>query len=89
MMYFFPVSYFLCFYSFPVLLFQAIAADVKRLEGWVRSEAEKYAAAIEKHHHLEIGAFAEQMRLRDEKLEAFRWRMLSMEIESKRLQSHI
>ncbi|KAB5531613.1 hypothetical protein DKX38_018283 [Salix brachista] len=64
-------------------------ADVKRLEGWVRSEAEKYGAAIEKHHHLEIGAFAEQMRLKDEKLEAFRWRMLSMEIESKRLQSHI
>ncbi|KAJ6376404.1 hypothetical protein OIU76_025528 [Salix suchowensis] len=58
-------------------------ADVKRLEGWVRSEAEKYAAAIEKHHHLEIGAFAEQMRLKDEKLEAFRWRTLSMEIESK------
>ncbi|KAG5233708.1 myosin heavy chain, cardiac muscle [Salix suchowensis] len=64
-------------------------ADVKRLEGWVRSEAEKYAAAIEKQHHLEIGAFAEQMRLKDEKLEAFRWRTLSMEIESKRLQSHI
>ncbi|KAJ6881420.1 hypothetical protein NC651_028101 [Populus alba x Populus x berolinensis] len=67
----------------------AITADVKRLEGWVRSEAEKYAAAIEKKHHLEIGAFAEQMRLKDEKLEAFRWRTLSMEIESKRLHSHI
>lgn len=71
------------------MLLKAITADVKRLEGWVRSEAEKYAAAIEKKHHLEIGAFAEQMRLKDEKLEAFRWRTLSMEIESKRLQSHI
>ncbi|KAJ6340661.1 hypothetical protein OIU77_008425 [Salix suchowensis] len=64
-------------------------ADGKRLDGWVCSEAEKYAAANEKRHHLEIDAFAEQMRLKDEKLEAFRWRMLSMEIESKRLQSHI
>ncbi|KAJ6687501.1 RIBONUCLEASE P PROTEIN SUBUNIT P38-LIKE PROTEIN [Salix koriyanagi] len=58
-------------------------------QDWVCSEAEKYAAANEKRHHLEIDAFAEQMRLKDEKLEAFRWRMLSMEIESKRLQSHI
>ncbi|OMO93616.1 hypothetical protein COLO4_16772 [Corchorus olitorius] len=31
----------------------------------------------------------EQMRLKDEKLEAFRWRLLSMELESKRLQSHV
>lgn len=53
------------------------------------SEAEKYAAAIEQRHHLEIDAFAEQMRLKDEKLEAFRWRLMSMELESKRLQSHV
>ncbi|XP_059667255.1 uncharacterized protein LOC132312768 [Cornus florida] len=63
--------------------------EVKQLEGWVRSEAEKYTTAIEQKHHLEIDAFAEQLRLKDEKLEAFRWRLLSMELESKRLQSHI
>uniref|UniRef100_A0A6N2LMI4 Uncharacterized protein n=1 Tax=Salix viminalis TaxID=40686 RepID=A0A6N2LMI4_SALVM len=63
--------------------------DEPAVEGWVCSEAEKYAAAMERRHHLEIDAFAEQMRLKDEKLEAFRWRVLSMEIESKRLQSHI
>ncbi|WRX18374.1 hypothetical protein QQP08_010861 [Theobroma cacao] len=66
-----------------------VTADVKRLEGWVRAEAEKYATVIEKRHHLELDAFAEQMRLKDEKLEAFRWRLLSMELESKRLQSHV
>ncbi|KDO54212.1 hypothetical protein CISIN_1g003812mg [Citrus sinensis] len=64
-------------------------ADGKRLEGWVRLEAEKYAAVIEKRHHLELEAFAEQMRMKDEKLEGYRWRLLSMEIESKRLQSHV
>uniref|UniRef100_A0A5B7B0U2 Uncharacterized protein n=1 Tax=Davidia involucrata TaxID=16924 RepID=A0A5B7B0U2_DAVIN len=64
-------------------------ADVKLLEGWVQSEAEKYTTVIEQRHHLEINAFAEQLRLKDEKLESFRWRLLSMEIESKRLQSHI
>ncbi|XWS50341.1 hypothetical protein CRYUN_Cryun12cG0079800 [Craigia yunnanensis] len=66
-----------------------VTADVKRLEGWVRAEAEKYATIIEKRHHLELDAFAEQMRLKDEKLEAFRWQQLSMELESKRLQSHV
>ncbi|XVE58354.1 hypothetical protein DITRI_Ditri04bG0163300 [Diplodiscus trichospermus] len=66
-----------------------VTADVKKLEGWVRAEAEKYATLIEKRHHVELDAFAEQMRLKDEKLEAFRWRLLSMELESKRLQSHV
>lgn len=65
------------------------SADVKQLEGWVRSEAEKYNTLVEQRHHLEINAFAEQLRLKDEKLEAFRWRFLSMEVEVKRLQSHI
>ncbi|XP_056159596.1 uncharacterized protein LOC115680703 [Syzygium oleosum] len=67
----------------------AITTDVKQLEHWVHSEAEKYATLVEERHHLELNAFVEQMRLKDEKLEAFRWRMLSMEIESKRLRSHV
>lgn len=65
-----------------------ISADVKQLEGWVRSEAERYATVLEQRHHLEIEAFSEQLRLKDEKLEAFRWRLLSMELELKRLHSH-
>ncbi|XP_062120090.1 uncharacterized protein LOC133834480 [Humulus lupulus] len=64
-------------------------ADVKQVESWVRSEAERYAAAIEQRHRIEIDAFVEQLRLKDEKVEAFRWRLLSMELESKRLQSHV
>ncbi|XP_008234759.1 PREDICTED: CAP-Gly domain-containing linker protein 1 isoform X1 [Prunus mume] len=64
-------------------------ADVKQLEGWVRSEAERYAAVIEQRHHLEMDAFVEQLRLKDEKLETYRWRLLSMELESKRLESHV
>ncbi|KAK3229665.1 hypothetical protein Dsin_001546 [Dipteronia sinensis] len=63
--------------------------DVKRLESWVRLEAEKYATVMEQRHHLELEAFAEQMRLKDEKLEGYRWRLMSMELESKRLQSHV
>lgn len=63
--------------------------DVKRFEGWVRAEVEKYAAIVEKRHHLELEAFAEQMRSKDEKLEAYRWRLMSLEIESKRLQSYV
>nr|GMC98599.1 nucleoprotein TPR [Ipomoea batatas] len=63
-------------------------ADIEHLENWVRSEVEKYRIAFEQRHHLEIEAFAEQLRLKDEKLEALRWRLLSMEVESKRLRSH-
>ncbi|GMY07546.1 interaptin [Fagus crenata] len=67
----------------------AMTADVKHLESWVRQEAEKYGSAIEQRHHLELDAFAEQMRIKDEKLETFRWQLMSMELESKRLQSHV
>ncbi|XP_063944904.1 uncharacterized protein LOC108214089 isoform X2 [Daucus carota subsp. sativus] len=63
--------------------------DFKQMEGWVRFEAEKYATAFEQRHHKEIDAFAEQMRLKDEKLESCHWRSLSMELELKRLQTHI
>ncbi|XP_010266569.1 PREDICTED: golgin subfamily A member 6-like protein 22 isoform X2 [Nelumbo nucifera] len=66
-----------------------MATDVRQLEGWIYSETEKCPVVLEQRHHLEIDAFAEQMRLKDEKLEAFRWKLLSMELESKRLQSHI
>ncbi|CAN4085704.1 unnamed protein product [Withania somnifera] len=68
---------------------EILTDDVEHLEKWVRSEAEKYSVAAEQRHHLELDAFAEQLRLKDERLEAFRWRLLSMELESKRLQSHI
>lgn len=59
------------------------------LKNWVQSEAEKYMTLIEQGHQLEMEAFVEQMRLKDEKLEASRWRLLSMEIESKRLRAHV
>ncbi|XP_020963588.1 polyamine-modulated factor 1-binding protein 1 [Arachis ipaensis] len=44
---------------------------------------------IEQRHHLELDAFTEQMRMKDEKLEAFRWQLLRMELETKQLQSHL
>ncbi|XP_047968158.1 synaptonemal complex protein 1-like [Salvia hispanica] len=64
-------------------------ADVKRLENWANLETVKYEFALQQRHNLEIDAFVDQLRLKDERLEAFRWRLLSMEMEVKRLQSHI
>ncbi|KAL2249073.1 UNVERIFIED_CONTAM: hypothetical protein Sindi_2381000 [Sesamum indicum] len=55
----------------------------------IRKGLEVFSQEIEQRHHLEIDAFAEQLRVKDEKLEAFRWRLMSMELESKRFQSHI
>ncbi|KAG5036107.1 hypothetical protein GmHk_04G011761 [Glycine max] len=67
----------------------SIPANAKRLEDWVRAEAERYATLIEQRHHLELDAFAEQMRLKDEKLEAFRWQLLRTELEMKQMQAHV
>ena len=74
---------------FPIFLSIAIPANAKRLEDWMRAEAERHAALIEQRHHLELDAFAEQMRVKDEKLEAFRWQLLRMELETKQMQSHV
>ncbi|XP_022968142.1 myosin-2 [Cucurbita maxima] len=63
--------------------------DVKQMEELVCSEAEKYVLVLQQRHDLEIDAFAEQMGMKDEKLEVFRWQMLSLELESKRLHSHL
>ncbi|XP_010924909.2 uncharacterized protein [Elaeis guineensis] len=68
---------------------EPVSDDFERLQDWVRLETEKYATILEQRHHAEIEAFTEQLRVKDEKLEAFRWQLLSMELESKRLQSHI
>lgn len=52
-------------------------------------EAEKFASILEKQHNAEIEAFTEQMRLKDERLESYKWRLLSTEIEKKRIQCQI
>ncbi|XP_068659134.1 uncharacterized protein [Aristolochia californica] len=67
----------------------AVPAEVKQLEDWIRLESRKYTSIIEQRHCSEVDAFAEQMRLKDEKLEVFRWHLLSLELQSKRLRSHI
>ncbi|KAK9093969.1 hypothetical protein Scep_025438 [Stephania cephalantha] len=66
-----------------------VSTDVKQLEDWVHSETERNTTMLQERHHLEIDAFTEQLRLKDEKLEAFRWRLLSSELEVKRLESHM
>lgn len=63
--------------------------DVQQMEELVCSEAEKYVLILQQRHDLEIDAFAEQMGMKDEKLEVFHWQMLNLELESKRLQSHL
>lgn len=53
------------------------------------SELTADAIGVEQKHHVEIDAFMEQLRQKEEKLEAYNWRVMSTELESKRLQSHI
>ncbi|KAH6770955.1 hypothetical protein C2S52_015758 [Perilla frutescens var. hirtella] len=60
--------------------------DAKQLGNW---EAENFEVGVEHKHRVEIDAFMEQLRQKDDKLEAYNWRLMSTELESKRLQSHI
>ncbi|CAD6238283.1 unnamed protein product [Miscanthus lutarioriparius] len=57
--------------------------EYQGLQEWFQMETEKY------RHTAEIEAFTEQLRLKDEKLEAFRWRAVSMDVEATRLRSRI
>lgn len=66
-----------------------VTADIEHLQNWVRLEVEKQTSILEQRHYKEVEAFIEQMRVKDEKLAAIRWRIVSMEVQSKRLHSRI
>lgn len=72
-----------------------LLSGAERLENWVDAEAEAETETeacnitMEQTDSQEVDAFVEQLRLKDKNLEALRWRLLSAELESKRLQSHI
>ncbi|KAL9225414.1 hypothetical protein vseg_001343 [Gypsophila vaccaria] len=61
--------------------------EAMQLDEWVHLEAERYHSAFEKRHQLELDSITEQMNLKDDKLEACRWRLLSSELKSRKLQS--
>lgn len=61
--------------------------EATRLDDWVHAEAEKYHNAVEQRHQLDLDTLEEQIRMKDDKLEACRWKLLSAEVESKKLLS--
>ncbi|KAJ1283900.1 hypothetical protein BS78_03G162700 [Paspalum vaginatum] len=63
--------------------------EYQGLQEWFQMKTEKYTAMIKHRHAAEIEAFTEQLRLKDEKLEAFRWRAVSMDVEATRLRCRI
>nr|CAB3473290.1 unnamed protein product [Digitaria exilis] len=63
--------------------------EYEGLQEWFQMETEKYTAMMKHRHSAEIEAFTEQLRLKDEKLEAFRWRAVSMDVEATRLRGRI
>ncbi|CAD6231242.1 unnamed protein product [Miscanthus lutarioriparius] len=63
--------------------------EYQGLQEWFQMETKKYTAMIKHRHTAEIEAFTEQLRLKDEKLEAFQWRAVSMDVEATRLRSRI
>ncbi|CAM0881380.1 unnamed protein product [Alopecurus aequalis] len=63
--------------------------EYKDLQEWFHMETGKYTTMIRQRHSAELEAFREQLRLKDEKLEAFRWRAVSMDVEAARLRCRI
>ncbi|CAO2203713.1 unnamed protein product [Urochloa humidicola] len=63
--------------------------EYQGLQEWFQMETEKYTAMMKRRHAAEVEAFTEQLRLKDEKLEAFRWRAVSTDVEAARLRSRI
>ncbi|KAM0881089.1 hypothetical protein ACQ4PT_033161 [Festuca glaucescens] len=66
-----------------------VVEEYKDLQEWFHMETGKYTSMIRQRHSAELEAFTEQLRLKDEKLEAFRWRAVSMDAEAARLQCRI
>ncbi|XP_051204765.1 uncharacterized protein [Lolium perenne] len=66
-----------------------VVEEYKDLQEWFHMETGKYTSMIRQRHSAELEAFTEQMRLKDEKLEAFRWRAVSMDAEAARLRCRI
>ncbi|XP_062201686.1 uncharacterized protein LOC133904241 [Phragmites australis] len=63
--------------------------EYQGLQEWLQMETEKYTGMIKHRHNAEVEAFTEQLRLKDEKLEVFRWRAVSMDVEATRLRCRI
>ncbi|KAG9139049.1 hypothetical protein Leryth_026568, partial [Lithospermum erythrorhizon] len=68
---------------------EEITNSEQYFERWVQYGSQRNNIASEQRHTLEIDAFAEQLRLKNEKFEIFQWHYLSMEFELKRLQSQV
>ncbi|KAL5221248.1 hypothetical protein ABZP36_025961 [Zizania latifolia] len=66
-----------------------VVEEYQDLQEWFQMETEKYTSMIRHRHNAEVEAFTEQLRLKDEKLEAFRWRAASMDVEASRLRCRV
>ncbi|CAL9766596.1 unnamed protein product, partial [Musa acuminata subsp. burmannicoides] len=83
------ILFMICFSELDSFASEILEDEFQQLQDWVRTGTEKYAAILEQRHHAEMEAFTEQMRQTDEKLEALERQMLSKELETKMLRSHI
>lgn len=59
------------------------------LKQWLEVVKADHAQQLEQRHWRELDAFERQMRLKDERLEAFRWQLLSMESEFSKMKSEL
>lgn len=69
--------------------FEGVDGIAKKHENLIFGEEERCIRVIGKRQEIELGDYAEQMKLKDEKVEALCWHLMNSELESKRLRSYI
>jgi predicted RNase H-like nuclease (RuvC/YqgF family) len=59
------------------------------LKNWLQAVKSQHAQHLEQRHWREIDAFERQMRVKDERMESFRWQLVGMETDFKKMKSEL
>ncbi|KAH9296270.1 hypothetical protein KI387_039858, partial [Taxus chinensis] len=58
-------------------------------QDWIKLEKDRHSAQLDQKHWQKLDAFSRQIRVKDDRMEALTWHMITMERETQRLQSEI
>lgn len=59
------------------------------LKNWLQAVKSQHAQHLEQRHWRELDAFERQMRVKDERMESFRWQLVGMETDFKKMKSEL
>lgn len=59
------------------------------LEEWLHAVKIRHASSLEQRHWHELDSFERQMHVKDERMESFRWQLLSMESKFSKMKTEL